>query len=302
MRSGYDRIDGQPLGDKNPKWLQDDYVKFLRFAQRKIDQAGEGIVAFVTSHGYLDNPTFRGLRQSLLATFDEIHLLDLHGNGKKKERAPDGSADANVFAGRAAGGRGGDPGQAARPAEADVRRPISGGAGPRKLRWLGEHDVETTGWTAIEPRGPAFLFAPRDAALEAEYGLGVPLTGIFPEHSVGIITGRDAFAIDTDPAELGRRVGRLRSEIVDLDLVRREWGAVDRGRCRLEEARRKLRSDPDWQAKFRRILFRPFDWRKIFYADYVVERPRSGTMKHLLIPGNLGLVVPRQRKEDRARW
>ena len=172
------------------------------------------------------------------------------------------------------------------------------GSRAAKLRWLGEHDVETTAWTEIEPRGPSFLFAPRDAALEAEYGLGVPLTGIFPEHSVGIVTGRDAFAIDTDPAELGRRVGRLRSEIVDLELVRREWGAVDRGRCRLEEARRKLRTDADWQAKFRRILFRPFDWRQIFYADYVVERPRNEMMRHLLIPGNLGLVVPRQGKEE----
>jgi hypothetical protein len=294
---GYDRIDGQPLGDKNLKWLQDDYVKFLRFAQRKIDEAGEGIVAFVTSHGYLDNPTFRGLRRSLLATFDEIHLLDLHGNGKKKERSPDGSADANVFKdvrqGAAVAILVKRPGLSKRVQRADLW-----GSRSAKLRWLGEHDVETTGWTVVEPRGPAFLFAPRDAALETEYGLGVPLTEIFPEHSVGIVTGRDAFAIDTDPAELGRRVGRLRSEIVPLDTVRLEWGAVDRGRCRLEEARRRIRSDPDWQAKFRRILFRPFDWRKIFYAGYVVERPRNQTMKHLLIPGNLGLVVPRQGREE----
>ena len=95
---GYGRVDGKPLGEKNPKWLQDDYVKFLRFAQARIDRAGEGIVAFVTSHSYLDNPTFRGMRQSLLATFDELYLLDLHGNGKKKERTPEGLADANVFA------------------------------------------------------------------------------------------------------------------------------------------------------------------------------------------------------------
>ncbi len=294
---GYDRIDGQPLKEKNLKWLQDDYVKFLRFAQRKIDEAGEGIVAFVTSHGYLDNPTFRGLRRSLLASFDEMYLLDLHGNGKKKERAPDGSADANVFAdvrqGAAVAILVKRPGLPKRVLRADLW-----GSRSAKLRWLGEHDVEATAWTEIDPRGPAFLFAPRDAALEAEYGLGVPLTDIFPVHSVGIVTGRDAFAIDTDPAELGRRVGRLRSEIVDLELIRREWGAIDRGRCRLEEARRRLRTDPDWQAKFRRILFRPFDWRKIFYAGYVVERPRNETMKHLLIPGNLGLVVPRQCKEE----
>ena len=33
----YKQVDGQPLGEKNPKWLQDDYVKFLRFAQWKIE-------------------------------------------------------------------------------------------------------------------------------------------------------------------------------------------------------------------------------------------------------------------------
>jgi len=93
----YYTVDGRPLGEKNPKWLQDDYVKFLRFAQWKIHKAGRGIVAMITNHGYLDNPTFRGMRQSLLQTFDEIYLLDLHGNSLKRETAPDGGADENVF-------------------------------------------------------------------------------------------------------------------------------------------------------------------------------------------------------------
>lgn len=90
-------VDGKPLDEKNPKWLQDDYVKFIRFGQWRIDQTGSGILAFITNHGYLDNPTFRGMRQSLAKTFDKIYLLDLHGNSKKKEVAPDGSPDQNVF-------------------------------------------------------------------------------------------------------------------------------------------------------------------------------------------------------------
>jgi hypothetical protein len=93
----YYTVDGQPLREKNPKWLQDDYVKFLRFAQWKIHRAGRGIVAMITNHSYLDNPTFRGMRQSLLKTFDEIYILDLHGNSLKRETAPDGSPDENVF-------------------------------------------------------------------------------------------------------------------------------------------------------------------------------------------------------------
>lgn len=93
----YKQVDGKPLGERNPKWLQDDYVKFLRFAQWKIEQAGEGIVGMITNHGYLDNPTFRGMRQSLMRTFDQIHVLNLHGNSLKKETCPDGSKDENVF-------------------------------------------------------------------------------------------------------------------------------------------------------------------------------------------------------------
>ncbi|MEO8891301.1 MAG: N-6 DNA methylase, partial [Coleofasciculaceae cyanobacterium] len=77
-------VDGLPLGERNSKWLQDDYVKFIRFGQWRIDRTGSGILAFITNHGYLDNPTFRGMRQSLEKTFDEIYLMDLHGNSKKK--------------------------------------------------------------------------------------------------------------------------------------------------------------------------------------------------------------------------
>lgn len=93
----YYQVDGKPLGEKNPKWLQDDYVKFIRFSQWKIDQTGEGVLGFITNHSYLDNPTFRGMRQSLMSSFDEIYILDLHGNSLKKEKSPDGSKDENVF-------------------------------------------------------------------------------------------------------------------------------------------------------------------------------------------------------------
>src|SRR5436305_1209028 len=292
------RPDGyEPLQEKGSKWLRNDYLKFLRFAQAKVDEAGEGIVALVTDHGYLDNPTFRGVRRSLLQTFDELYLLDLHGNGKKKERTPDGAKDANVFTdvwqGAAVAILVKRPGLPKRVARADLW-----GSRATKLHWLEEHDVETTDWREVDPAGPAFLFAPRDAALEREYGQGVPLPGIFPVHSVGIVTGRNAFAIDTDPAGLERRVGRLRSETVPDEVVRHEWGAVDRGRCRLEEARRRIRADAGWPTRLRRILFQPFDWRTVFYAEYALERPREEVLRHLLPPGSLGLIAPRQHKEE----
>jgi predicted helicase len=93
----YYQVDGKPLGERNPKGLLDDYVKFIRFAQHRISETGYGVMALITNHGYLDNPTFRGMRQSLMQTFDEIYVLDLHGNSKKKEICPDGSPDKNVF-------------------------------------------------------------------------------------------------------------------------------------------------------------------------------------------------------------
>jgi predicted helicase len=93
----YKTVDGHPLGEKNPKWLQDDYVKFIAFGQQRIEKTGHGVLAFITNHSYLDNPTFRGMRQSLMQTFDEIYTLDLHGNAKKKETTPDGGKDENVF-------------------------------------------------------------------------------------------------------------------------------------------------------------------------------------------------------------
>ncbi|MEE8413766.1 MAG: N-6 DNA methylase, partial [Dehalococcoidales bacterium] len=93
----YKIVDGKPLGEKNPKWLQDDYVKFIRFGQWRIERTGQGILGFITNHAYLDNPTFRGMRQSLMSTFTDMYILNLHGNSKKKEVAPDGGKDENVF-------------------------------------------------------------------------------------------------------------------------------------------------------------------------------------------------------------
>jgi predicted helicase len=89
--------DYYPPNEKNPKWLQDDYVKFIRFAQEKINETGEGVVGFITNNAYLDNPTFRGMRKSLMSSFDEIFILNLHGNIMKKEKCPDGSKDENIF-------------------------------------------------------------------------------------------------------------------------------------------------------------------------------------------------------------
>jgi predicted helicase len=153
--------DGEPL-QEHKHWLRDDYVKFIRFAQWRIEQTGYGILGFISNHGYLDNPTFRGMRYRLMQTFDHIYVLDLHGNSKKKEKAPDGSKDENVF----------DIQQGvaiclmirtstkAQPA-ATIHHAELWGTREKKYTWLTAHDVTATQWTRLEPELPFLFFYPR---------------------------------------------------------------------------------------------------------------------------------------------
>ena len=151
--------DGKPLGERNPKWLQDDYVKFLRWGQWRIEQTGQGVLAFITNHGYLDNPTFRGMRQNLMHTFDEIYILDLHGNSKKKETVPrSGEADKNVFDIQQGVAIGLfvklPPAARARTkakATAVVRHcDLWGGQRQGKYDWLDGHQVDNTEWKKLD--------------------------------------------------------------------------------------------------------------------------------------------------------
>ncbi len=202
--NGYYQVDGKPLGEKNPKWLQDDYVKFIRFAQWKIDQAGEGVLGFITNHSYLDNPTFRGMRQSLMNSFNEIYVIDLHGNSLKKEKCPDGSKDENVFDIR--------QGTAItlfikeKNRNKDKDRKIFHseiwGLRRQKYEWLSDNDVSTTKWEKLTPKSEFYLFIPRDERLLKQYEKLLQITDIFPVNSVGIVTSRDKFVIDTDQKAL----------------------------------------------------------------------------------------------------
>jgi predicted helicase len=163
----YHRVDGAPLGEKNPKWLQDDYVKFIRFAQWKIDQAGEGVLGFITNHSYLDNPTFRGMRRSLMESFDTIHLLDLHGNSLKKETCPDGSKDENVFDIRQGVAvalmvkKKGKKKSSCHIFHADLW-----GLREEKYDWLSKNHIKSSEWTELTPGSPFYLFIPRDEEIE----------------------------------------------------------------------------------------------------------------------------------------
>ena len=387
---GYYRVDGKPLGEKNPKWLQDDYVKFIRFGQWKIDQAGEGVLGFITNHSYLDNPTFRGMRESLMNSFNEIYLLDLHGNSLKKEKCPDlpaprpdlfwvyvlkckddsfyigqtddikrriddhkkgkvswtksrlpieiilleeygsrkeavnrekdlktgfgrkwlkreyaegrltarqagGSKDENVF----------DIRQGTAIAlfiKTKARNNKKGGKichseiwGLRKEKydWLSDNDIATTKWEEIAPKSEFYLFVPRDEKLLELYEGSPKITDIFPVNSVGIVTARDKFVIDTGKEALKRRIRMFCDKKIPDELIGEPYKLKDKPNWNLRTAREKVRSDKDWENSFGQILYRPFDIQWIFYHDVLVERSRRNVMRHML-QENLGLITNRQ--------
>ncbi len=277
----YYRVDGRPLGERNPKWLQDDYVKFIRFGQWRIDRTGRGVLAFITNHSYLDNPTFRGMRQSLMSSFSRIYLLDLHGNARKREVAPDGGPDENVFdiqQGAAIGLFVKEPG-ATGPAR--VYHAELWGEREAKYRALAELDVDSTDWTEIHPKSPDYLFKPRDVDLYAEYQQGWKVTDAMPLNSVGIVTSRDDFVFDFDENVLRRRISDFLNP-VRTDAELREKYLSPRDKLPIASARAQLRASSPVERDFTRCLYRPFDVRALFYNDAVIERSRREVMRHML--------------------
>lgn len=318
----YYQIDGKPLGEKNPKWLQDDYVKFIRFAQWKIDQAGEGVLGFITNHSYLDNPTFRGMRRSLMNSFDEIYILDLHGNSLKKEKTPDGSPDKNVFDIQQGVSialfikkkdKGADYTPTYRPSpqiglefeeetavEADeekkecvVHHAELWGLREKKYAWLEKNSIDTTKWKTLKPKSESYLFIPRDEKHLKNYERFMKITDLFPMNSVGIVTSRDGFVIDADKAALKRRIRMFIDPKMPDEIIGQTFKLHDKSNWKLKEARETVRKDEHREDAIKKILYRPFDVQWIFYHDAIIERSRREVMRHME-QENLGFITNRQ--------
>ena len=290
---GYYKVDGKPLNEKNPKWLQDDYVKFIRFAQWKIDQAGEGILGFITNHSYLDNPTFRGMRRSLMKSFNEIYILNLHGNSLKKEKCPDGSRDQNVFDIRQGVAIAIFIKKRGERLDCKVYHSDLWGLRDDKYDWLQKNDLKTTKWEEISPKSEDYFFIPRDERLLEKYQEFPKITEIFPVNSVGVVTARDDFIIDTDKEVLKRRINMFCDPKIPDELIATPYKLKDKANWKLKTSREKLKNDNDRENSFIQILYRPFDIRWIFYHDVLVERSRKNLMKHMM-QENLGLITNRQ--------
>lgn len=292
----YYKVDGQPLNEKNPKWLQDDYVKFIRFAQWKINKNGEGVLGFITNHSYLDNPTFRGMRQSLMKTFDEIYVLDLHGNSLKKEKAPDGSKDENVF----------DIRQGVAIAffikkkgakERGVYHSEIWGLREQKYEYLSNNDFATTQWKKLEPKPEFYMFVPRNEELLNDYNTFPKITDIFPVNSVGIVTARDEFVIDRDKKVLENRILSFKNSKLTDDELHEHFKISKKKGWSIRKAWSSLQSIPDTDIVqyILPVLYRPFDIQWVFYHEDLVERSRKEVM-HNMLQENLGLLIKRQNK------
>jgi hypothetical protein len=276
--------------------IDDDYVKFIRFGQWRIERTGAGILAFITNHGYLDNPTFRRMRESLMNTFTDIYVLDLHGNDRKKERCPDGSPDKNVFDIQQGVAVGIFVKEAGKVGPGKVHHADLWGLRDGKYGVLAETDVAATGWKELAPSGPAYLFVPRGEGLRAEYELGWKITEIFPVNGSGLNTDRDALCFDFERAALGERMKKLFSGTYD-EQFRERYGLYPSSSYDVEDRAKRF---PYSEESLQRCLYRPFDERWLYYQPGFTSRPVLHVMGNMLRGANLGLVAARQSKEPFA--
>lgn len=302
LMDAYKREPGgkQRLKEKNSKWINKDEHKFLRLASHYIEQNDDGVLAFITSHGYLSDPTLRGMRWELLRVFDHIHVLDLHGNSNRKERAPDGSADKNVF----------DIKQGVAIIVA-VRKKSSAIGGLAKVRhrelWgtravknaeLWETSIHSKGWTQVDVSEPNYEFLPRDKGMLAQYEAGFPLEKLFRRLGNGIVTKRDQLCVqrtrdavwesmlafrDQPEADV-RRTYAIRADVRDW---RYDWAKADV----------LAHFDPSF---IKGINYRPFDERFLLYtgnARGFVGWPVRQIMSSYLAGPNLGMLVPKASRD-----
>jgi Type ISP C-terminal specificity domain/N-6 DNA Methylase len=292
VTSNYFEVDGKPLGERNPKYLNDDYVKFIRFGQWRIEQTGYGVLAFITNHGFIDNPTFRGMRQSLMQTFDDIRILDLHGNTKKKEVCSDGSKDENVF----------DIQQGVAICLFIKRRNNSSntckvyhsniyGSRSSKYTWLGENSAASTNWLELNPEKSFYPFIPQSQEIQPEYNSGWKINEFTIKNSTGIKTHRDHFVLDFDRDILIQRLEKFRDLTISDKDVESFFEIQDTRDWKLSKRRHAFSGDSLWEKCLTVCLYRPFDSRDYCHHDDIVELPRHEIMQHMLAGDNLALRV-----------
>ena len=305
----YYHVDGEPLGERK-LWLQDDYVKFIRLSQWLLDNTGLGIHGYITNHGYLDNPTFRGMRWSLMRSFSHIQVLDLHGNLKKQETAPDGGKDENVFdiqQGVAIGLFVKPARVGSVPDHRQVKHNEMWGDRQSKYDRLLPGSNDSKDWQEVEAAEPFYLLRPFDRSEAGDYDNWDQITEIMAVNVTGIVTARDHFVVDFNKDSLIQRMAVLRNASESDETIRREYFANkgskkyppgDSRGWKLPEARQKIRGDANWDKRCAPVLYRPFDERQIYYVPWMVDWPRTEAMPHILAGENIALITSRMTKGE----
>jgi len=275
--------------------LDDDYIKFIRFAEHFIEKNKNGIVAMITNNSFIDGITHRQMRKHLLETFDEIYILDLHGNSKKKEKAPDGGKDENVF----------DIMQGVsisifvRRAEdkkglGKVYHAELYGKREDKFKALNESDIQTVKWNKLDYSEPYYFFVPKDFGMGETYNKGFKADELFTIYSSGIETQKDSLVIQFTKQELEKVRNDI--EFTDDAFIKNTYGIKDSRDWNLKNARQDLQIAKDIQ-----IAYRPFDDRWTFYSGKtkgILAYPRAEVMGHIIKTNMALLTVKRQTSFD----
>ncbi|NTU45644.1 MAG: N-6 DNA methylase [Chlorobiaceae bacterium] len=291
VQSSYYIVDGKPLNERQ-NWLRDDYVKFIRFAQWKMQHVENGVIGIITNHTFLDNITFRGMRQSLLNTFDYLYFLDLHGSAKRQENTPDSTKNENVF----------DIEQGVSISffvkksglEKKVFHADMWGTRVEKYRQCFENSIDTIDWKELKPSSPYYFFVPRSEDFKEKYSSFWSVTKIFKAFSLPLMSGNDTITVHFTKEEVEATLNIFKTksvaEIKSYYKIEKEssnWTVL-----KAKNDVVKTKSD----LKFlQNIAYRPFDKRITYFTGNSSGfHSRPGSVSKYMLFENIGLLLPRQ--------
>ncbi len=275
--------------EKNPKWLLDDYVKFMRFAQNKIKSLGHGLFGFISNSAFLDNPTFRGLRRSLLECYDELYILNLHGNARKKEKTPQGAKDENVFNIM----QGVSINLFVKKAQTTKQKILQKiyyydvyGQRAEKYAFLAQNDLNSIEWLELTPRGPFYSLLPLKTPLLEEYEQGFSVQDMFQIGGTGICSKKDHVVFHKDEKSLLKLLKDFST--LEPSELRRKYDIEDAEGWKLGRAIENVKKNQHELEKYIvSCQYRPFDYRWTYYTDKscgFLARPVYDVFKHMLPP------------------
>jgi predicted helicase len=283
-------------GERNLQPLSNDYVKFIRMAQERLSKTGFGIVAFITPHSYINGVIFRGMRQELQAFFDEIYILNLHGNADIQELSPEGVSDQNVFNIMTGVSiifliklpKSQPPAQ--------IHYADLWGKRQAKYEYLEQHSLNSTPWESVKPSSPYFFFSPHSDMSVSAYQNWWGVHQIFKQQAVGLETGLDEQLVRFRPQDIQALIQDLADPSITNQTISYRYGFKDSGDWHFFAHRQSLIQEKINKALLQAVAYRPFDQRYLYYHP-ILRRMQSETLNHLLQP-NLALVSTRLIKGD----